>query len=1487
MGLFLCPAAVQRLSAQWVRVTSFNGSFYNEVFFATSQLGFISTQTGTIHRTTDGGDSWAPVTLPNASVSSNRDITFPSSTVGFISGEDGIWKTTNGGLTWNNVTPAGAAGISSSSCWFRNTSVGVWGYGSCSDTVVTFWRTTDGGANWTSVTDTVSTPDVAVGGITYQSGTFYVAGGSGKFWSSTNDGSSWNVSNTGSAGWQEDLVERQGQLLIASANGSSCGMTGGGKILRSNDGGSTWTTNTFPSVVTWGVSMYSATNGIAVGDRGAAFRTLDGGLTWGTHDCGLDPLSRLDDVYMIDATNGFAVGDGVYRYRPDTFTVLRDTIDFGDVLVATRSVPIDAEVTSLGTAGTITLRQITGTDSPAFGSSANLTATQSIAGCLKAQTPIYFQPSRSGLHTAKFRVTLLGKSQILEIVLLGNGVRPRLNADAGLQLDSILCPTERLDSLIVRNFGDYPLVIDSIAIANDRGSLEILSPSLPITILPLTYRALDFRVRASGTGRMSGRILLYSNDPDYGDSARTIFWSMERTPSGFESTPDTVYIEARSFGEVSTACLDLKNNSAERVEVTGLRPLVDIPGLDARLPDGPIAASGETLGLCFSASASDTITRYETYIVITEPCTNQRTITICYRADEDVVVVPDSVTVSGECGDTLTTTFQVRNIGPHGVDIDAIRAGSSEESLTVATGRPVPISLDPGDSIGVRVNWSSAESRNGTGYLLIERGLTVDTVFVTAEFIGPRFAVTAPIDTQSICLGDTLRLMTDVMNIGNASGTIEFKRSPTDLVSYSVDHPGLIVEPQSSATAEISLSGLPAGTHLLHLLFDGPCQETDSIVVTVEVIGPSIDVTPQLLDYGLLPVGGPTPTLPLQIRNLTGRPIPLLEVTSDSTLVTTSDDGGDPPFVLDGDSLVINVRPNATAPGEYLDTIWVGAPEECGDPVAVVVKWSIPGEGARLTGQNQVSGNGCDSMPQTEFTLMAPATEPVRISSIFLSDGTNLVIRGGDTLTGYLLQSGFRIGIEVSMIPGAPDQVIDTLTIRLDNGDTLRSPLFFSWLRPDIRWGENGSNREPTVILRTLQDSCSSDTISLTAINRGRISDQIEVLAPGGGYRPTGVTTQVLEPGSSKTLTFISTSPALSDTTRLVLHSIGCGSRDTIVVLRRVLPPVIQPDLALDLGPRCIGETLEIDIEIPIDLTGYTAPENIISSVRSTTRVGGENELPYQLAPDLRSLFVVVSIEPDIDSAFLIIDTDLPCATSDTVLLLISRVDCSLPAVTLSVPQRMGSWGEVHRIPIYLDAAPDALIDSIALVLMVDPLFLDVITLEAGKEWNLVVSDPRSVEGRLTIGATARGTRSAERSVIAYVSGEILRGPVGGTTIQFDTTVSAGSVLPRWVNGSLGLYDFCDANGRLLEATGVVAIKSVGQNPGFLPLQITYEIPFVADHTITLFDQLGREVYRAERSLVPAGERIELVESRSVSAGTYMVVIEAGRQRLVRRVILW
>lgn len=311
----LLVASSSLAMGQWTRIPYGSAQFWNEVFFVDNDHGWVTGQTPLMLRTVDGGLTWIPTSLPGATFSANRDICFLDPSFGIVSGEDGVWRTNDGGATWMSIAPPAQLGQTLGAVWFIDRNQGVCAFGNCDNTLVTFCRTGDGGASWRVVQYNYPNVDVSVGGITHQNGIWYAAGGLGKFWTSTDNGNSWSLTNTGSSGWQEDLISRFGFLYIASADGGSCTAAFGGRVLRSGDGGASWISTIFPTLM-WGVTMVSPTVGWSCGDKGLAYKTTDGGLSWTDSSCGLDHTALIDDIWFSDADHGWAVGNGIYRYTP-------------------------------------------------------------------------------------------------------------------------------------------------------------------------------------------------------------------------------------------------------------------------------------------------------------------------------------------------------------------------------------------------------------------------------------------------------------------------------------------------------------------------------------------------------------------------------------------------------------------------------------------------------------------------------------------------------------------------------------------------------------------------------------------------------------------------------------------------------------------------------------------------------------------------------------------------------------------------------------------------------------------------------------------------------------------------------------------------------------------------------------------------------------------------------------------------------------------
>lgn len=125
-----------------------------------------------------------------------------------------------------------------------------------------------------------------------------------------NGGSSWTEQNSGTI---QDLTEVQ---FIDDQTGWIVGL--GGTILKTTDGGETWQSQVPPtSVNLFDAHFTDLQTGWAVGEYGTILKTSDGGITWQTQNSGLT-TQMLFGVYFIDNQTGWAVGwHGVIRKTTD------------------------------------------------------------------------------------------------------------------------------------------------------------------------------------------------------------------------------------------------------------------------------------------------------------------------------------------------------------------------------------------------------------------------------------------------------------------------------------------------------------------------------------------------------------------------------------------------------------------------------------------------------------------------------------------------------------------------------------------------------------------------------------------------------------------------------------------------------------------------------------------------------------------------------------------------------------------------------------------------------------------------------------------------------------------------------------------------------------------------------------------------------------------------------------------------------------------
>ncbi len=306
----------------------YKNNYWLDVYFLPSNpnYGWVCGFNGQIIRTTDGGATWQGATAPNAY--HLESVHFPSISIGYTSGPNGIWKSTDGGATWFDITPNSLLN-DFWGCYFLDDNNGVLLGGGCVSNQE-FYRTTDGGVTWTNF-EGYEPNSGLTDAILYPSGEGF-ASSSGLIWKTTDSGYNWDIfSIVGNKVWQEEITNYGSSFLVPYA-GNDCqggGDVGGAKF--SVDNGLTWRDqNTRVSM--FGSFLISPTKGWACGNNKTIIYTSDGGLNWQLKNCGLNN-GDYDDIWFVNEDNGWVVGSGVYHLAPSNYPVSKDTIFIDNVCI--------------------------------------------------------------------------------------------------------------------------------------------------------------------------------------------------------------------------------------------------------------------------------------------------------------------------------------------------------------------------------------------------------------------------------------------------------------------------------------------------------------------------------------------------------------------------------------------------------------------------------------------------------------------------------------------------------------------------------------------------------------------------------------------------------------------------------------------------------------------------------------------------------------------------------------------------------------------------------------------------------------------------------------------------------------------------------------------------------------------------------------------------------------------------------------------------
>ncbi|WP_162426582.1 YCF48-related protein [Pontibacter pudoricolor] len=276
---------------------------YFTVYFVNSKVGFASRAHSAILKTTDGGESWFE--LPNTT-DAIYSFSFLTESIGYITGDHGvIHKTTDGGATWQWVgfQNGRIAGSSMYGIHFTDENVGY-----ATGMRGRIIKTTDGGKTWKENSFTYNN----INDMHFPTNTTGYALGS-ELYKTTDKGENWTTINTG-------LDESYHYYRLAQFFSADTGyvVTHQGlysnsvdQLLRTNDGGTTWTKL---KLHTYGIrisSMHFLNQqiGYVCTDSwtGNGFlKTINGGVTWQK----VSGFTGAKKIHFINMNQGVAIRYG-------------------------------------------------------------------------------------------------------------------------------------------------------------------------------------------------------------------------------------------------------------------------------------------------------------------------------------------------------------------------------------------------------------------------------------------------------------------------------------------------------------------------------------------------------------------------------------------------------------------------------------------------------------------------------------------------------------------------------------------------------------------------------------------------------------------------------------------------------------------------------------------------------------------------------------------------------------------------------------------------------------------------------------------------------------------------------------------------------------------------------------------------------------------------------------------------------------------------
>jgi photosystem II stability/assembly factor-like uncharacterized protein len=312
--------------SSWTSVYATVNEGLLDITVLSSGTGYVCGTSGAILKTVNDGTTWTPIYVTATSGYTIRDLSFPNTDNGWVLDDAGrLMHTADGGSSWNEQTPFSNS-FATSAVYFSDANrgwvVGNWpdgGYGQ-------ILRTTDGGANFSFQLNTGQYPFIS---LSFSDSLHGIAGTNNRIiYYTSNGGTVWDSVSIPAI--DPYMQVRRVQLVNNSTGYALLYVVNKAAIAKTTDGGQTWsvieTNNTQFTPAFTDLHFVDAQNGYISGfdfygtpNKFYLLKTTDGGASWTTlyFPSGLPGnigTTQINGVHFSDMQHGWVAGGGTLSF---------------------------------------------------------------------------------------------------------------------------------------------------------------------------------------------------------------------------------------------------------------------------------------------------------------------------------------------------------------------------------------------------------------------------------------------------------------------------------------------------------------------------------------------------------------------------------------------------------------------------------------------------------------------------------------------------------------------------------------------------------------------------------------------------------------------------------------------------------------------------------------------------------------------------------------------------------------------------------------------------------------------------------------------------------------------------------------------------------------------------------------------------------------------------------------------------------------------